>query len=329
MATSRRRSARANLPNTQDSIEEDPSQAAPSARRRDDEVATQPSSKKVKKEKSKKNADPANEPSAQFSPEDFMDQPLRPQDSQKLSGLVKDWDSAINVLRDNALKMTCSVAEALGDAAMHDEEAKGELVKLETSMCKLLDCKAELGANRKALEEMRNKLAVQTEIVGAVDEYEERVQKLKNEYKAKTARQKYANEDDYSKFKQNLWECDHPGEPMPPLASMIDREDGDESDDDDIQVGGVTQDFKCPLSLTYFVDPLTSKPCKHSFSAVHIREFLGTRRSVKKKCPASGCNMMICLDDLEPDADLAKKVRVHKRREEERQRDSEDDEVVE
>ena len=68
------------------------------------------------------------EPPAQFSIEDFVDQPLRPQDAQKVVGLVKDWESAINVLRDNALKMTCSVAEALSDAALHDEEVRRVLI---------------------------------------------------------------------------------------------------------------------------------------------------------------------------------------------------------
>ena len=36
-------------------------------------------------------------------------------------------------------------------------------------------------------------------------------------------------------------------------------EDGDASDDDDdLEVGGVTQDYKCPISLTILVKPLTS-----------------------------------------------------------------------
>ena len=36
-------------------------------------------------------------------------------------------------------------------------------------------------------------------------------------------------------------------------------EPGDASDDDDdIEIGGVTQDYKCPLTLTPLVDPLTS-----------------------------------------------------------------------
>ena len=47
---------------------------------------------------------------------------------------------------------------------------------------------------------------------------------------------------------------------MPPwclLTSLL--ESGDDSDDDDdVQVGGVTQDYKCPITLTMLVDPLTS-----------------------------------------------------------------------
>jgi hypothetical protein len=35
-------------------------------------------------------------------------------------------------------------------------------------------------------------------------------------------------------------------------------ESGDASDDDDIEVGGVTQDYKCPITLTPLEDPLTS-----------------------------------------------------------------------
>jgi E3 SUMO-protein ligase NSE2 len=45
------------------------------------------------------------------------------------------------------------------------------------------------------------------------------------------------------------------------LESLIKflAEEGDVSDDeDDIMVGGVVQDFKCPLTLTMLTDPLTS-----------------------------------------------------------------------
>ena len=46
---------------------------------------------------------------------------------------------------------------------------------------------------------------------------------------------------------------------MPPVSEFFEREDGDDSDEDeDIVVGGVTQDYRCPLSLTIMVDPITS-----------------------------------------------------------------------
>lgn len=46
---------------------------------------------------------------------------------------------------------------------------------------------------------------------------------------------------------------------MPPVSEFFEREIGDDSDEDeDIVVGGVTQDYRCPLSLTIMVDPITS-----------------------------------------------------------------------
>ncbi len=77
-------------------------------------------------------------------------------------------------------------------------------------------------------------------------------------------------------------------------------ETGDNSDDeDDIQVGGVTQDYKDPLTLTIFVDPYTSfvqpalifffllmfvtsdsQVCGHSFSKESIMSYMSGKRSV-------------------------------------------------
>lgn len=45
------------------------------------------------------------------------------------------------------------------------------------------------------------------------------------------------------------------------LSSDIVTEDGDISDDDDVEVGGATQNYICPLSLTVFVKPVTSYVC--------------------------------------------------------------------
>lgn len=117
-----------------------------------------------------------------------------------------------------------------------------------------------------------------------------------NEYKEKTTRQKYATADEYFSFRQAVFvslqsvgshtsnfkcvvqEVQNPEIAMPPVTDFLQRggccsqllwllfaealfypEDGDESDDDDdLVMGGVTQDYKCPLTLTILVDPLTS-----------------------------------------------------------------------
>ena len=111
-------------------------------------------------------------------------------------------------------------------------------------------------------------------------------------------------------------------------------EPGDVSDDDDdVEVGGVTQDYKCPLTLTPLQDPVTSyaptftffglsgtnntfenfrKACNHSFSRAAIREYLSRG---PKNCPATGCNKRITLADLKDDKALERRVKEHARRE--------------
>lgn len=91
---------------------------------------------------------------------------------------------------------------------------------------------------------------------------------------------------------------------MPPITEFIPRgqlafcffpfsrflisytEQGDESDDDDdVEVGGVTQDYKCPISLTPLVDPVTScvlfffqsSPCSHLTSPVNSADILSQK----------------------------------------------------
>ena len=46
---------------------------------------------------------------------------------------------------------------------------------------------------------------------------------------------------------------------MPPLTNFFEKEVGDESDsDDELEIGGQTQDYKCPITLSLLKDPLTA-----------------------------------------------------------------------
>lgn len=124
-------------------------------------------------------------------------------------------------------------------------------------------------------------------------------------------------------------------------------EDGDASDDeDDLEVGGVTQDFKCPLTLVPFVDPVTSlvnfilhclylltllgrTVCQHSFSGDAIRAYFEGSRGAKN-CPASGCTKSFRLSECQPDRELANKVKIWARRNKQREEELSDvEEVIE
>lgn len=69
--------------------------------------------------------------------------------------------------------------------------------------------------------------------------------------------------------------------------------------------------------------------CQHSFSAEAIRQVLGPNRFTKKKCPVSGCNQMICLNDLKLDKELERRVKAYQRRAQRREEEHDAEEIVE
>ncbi len=62
-------------------------------------------------------------------------------------------------------------------------------------------------------------------------------------------------------------------------------------------------------------DRMYRKTCGHSFSSEAIRQYLGNSLTNRKKCPTTGCNKVISLDDFRADRELAKKAREAARRE--------------
>jgi len=119
-------------------------------------------------------------------------------------------------------------------------------------------------------------------------------------------------------------------------------DEGDEDDsDDDLEMGGVTQNFNCPITLTPLVNPVTSyvvsfrseivlniwsrsRVCNHSFSAASIKDYCKVAQK-EYSCPAAGCNKRFKLADCIPDERLAKKAEAHQRRQRRAAEDSDDD----
>ncbi|CAL1713130.1 unnamed protein product [Somion occarium] len=267
------------------------------------------------------------------NPEEILanlgNQPLDRAALMKVGGVALDWAQIRKGPFSYTFNLIADVAPSFAEFA-EGEQGEQSLADLEATMKRLIDTENELSVHETVLNELREKIALGEEVSNVVERYQTGVQEKMAEYKKRTARQKYGKHDQYNKYRQAVFEVQHPDTAMPPVTEFLPREAGDDSDDDDdIQVGGVTQDYKCPLTLTILVDPLTSSVCGHSFSANAIREYMAGKRSVQ--CPASGCHKMLALADLKPDQELAKKARDAARRERARETsdDSEDDEVIE
>jgi hypothetical protein len=81
----------------------------------------------------------------------------------------------------------------------------------------------------------------------------------------------------YKEFKETVWDIRHTDEACPPVSTFLEKgslrldsalpfqllilrstgPDDPESDDDDIEMGGTTQEYKCPLTLLPYVDAVT------------------------------------------------------------------------
>ncbi|EMD39937.1 hypothetical protein CERSUDRAFT_132615 [Gelatoporia subvermispora B] len=337
-STSRRRaSARHRSPTHEDTIEEADATQYPrdvDGVEDDDEQAARPQrpSKKAKKEPAQTAALASEEEDNEEVDNDIFDledQPLDRNQAQKIGGVASDWAHLRKQIHVTAYNLVRDVAAATAEFA-DEEKAEDAVTKIDLMMRDLIDTEHELLSHERALEEIKQKVASKEPVSDVVNRYEKGVRNKLDEYKGKTTRQKYGKNDEYHKFRQAIFEVQHPDTAMPPAIEFLPREEGDDSDDDeDVLVGGVTQDFKCPLTLTLLQDPVTSSVCGHSFSAVAIKEYLKYNRTAKKQCPASGCKQYISLGDLEPDKDLAKKVKDAARRQ--RMRDSDDDaeEIIE
>ncbi|KAE9404002.1 hypothetical protein BT96DRAFT_964324 [Gymnopus androsaceus JB14] len=337
-ATSRRRTN----PRAQSSdIEDGPTQR--SAREDVDEDDEEPQ-RVVKKEKNKAAAkgkgkaraseaqpdeddDEDDDDDDRIDVDNFTNQPLIKADVSKMRGLATDWAAMVKTIqRTNT--MVAEVAVALADNAESGDGRKG-LSELERLLKDLIDVESEMQINQDVIENLSQQVASGDAIENIVEKYHENVQTDKDSYAAKTTRQKYAKSETYKNFKQSIYEIDNPGQAMPPVTEFIPKESGDDSDDDDdLEVGAVTQDFKCPLSLRPLENPLTSQVCGHSFSAESIRAMFGNDKGLKK-CPSSGCAQSFRLSDCKQNKELAKKMKLHERRMKKKEQEMDAEEVIE
>ncbi|KAF7346187.1 E3 SUMO-protein ligase nse2 [Mycena sanguinolenta] len=214
----------------------------------------------VKKEKGKarqEEDDDEDDEDDRIDIANFADQPLTKADGPKIVGLSKDWQSVEGVMHQPA-SIISAVAAAI--AEVDGDEAQEGLAELDRVMKGLLDVQALMTGHSKVLTDIIQSVATGEKITDANARYLSLADDMNAEYDKKTTRQKYLKNEEYVAFKEAIYEVEHPGSAMPPMTDFIPREPGDESDDDDdIVMGGVTQEYKCPLMMTLLKDPMTSQ----------------------------------------------------------------------
>lgn len=218
-----------------------------------------------------------------------------------------------------------------------------------------------------------------------------------SEWDGQSLTQRYARNNTYADFYRMLWDSKHPGEQPPPLpdpsmwfaahegrgqgrntqpstqrsATAVDDDDHNDTlsnsamdEDTEIQMTSDVRSVKCPLTVRYFEEPMTSTLCPHSFEKAAILAFirnsdkhlpltadqetqLNTRHPRGSKgrtqaehymlnrnpkcvqCPVPGCKVKtLTADDLRFDNVLlrmTKRAQEAERREQETQDDGPDD----
>lgn len=315
-------------------VDSDEDAPRPSAKKRKgaDNGSSQKKTASTKKEKRGSEAEgDSDDDDEVIDVNSFRDQPIAKGQASVLDGLAKDWNTCDLMVRQN-WSVVQRIGEGLADVTDDNEEPE-EIVELDNIMRELIDISAKFNSSKETLLELSQKISAQDEAVADVRTlYIQGYEKRNGEYANKTSRQKYTKVPEYHDFKSAIWNALHPDAPMPALTDFFEKEAGDASDsDDELEIGGQTQDYKCPITLGLLKDPLTASGCKHSYSAEAIRaSFQGKGRNAAISCPAAGCRSKITVEMLKPDPQLAKRVKAYERRiaRQEEQVQSDVDEVI-
>jgi SUMO ligase MMS21 Smc5/6 complex component len=101
------------------------------------------------------------------------------------------------------------------------------------------------------------------------------------------------------------------------LCMKVSAASGGNESDNDVEVmptGSTAQGLKCPISLSYFADPVKSKVCGHVYSKDFLRQLLDQHGHRGMACPISGCvNRHLTMETCQPDRITQQKVNRHLR----------------
>ncbi|WVO12543.1 hypothetical protein L204_100143 [Cryptococcus depauperatus] len=253
----------------------------------------------------------------------FVDLPITnvPNSMTMLRNLVDKLKQAILQL-ERAMDRIKETAIALEEASPDDSA----LQNVETSLFKVYDYRCTLDIHISCLEDLQKQLFTGQQIIDIEKVYKGKSSQRIEEYNSKSARAKYKKLDDYSQFRSHLWEINHTTA-CPPMSYFLAPGSNDEDLDDDIDVGGQTQTYRCPITLMLYQDATTCTKCKHTYTKAAIYDLIDNakRQHRKAQCPVTGCNKIIDKSDLKPNPSMQKRANDFARRQQDRENDREED----
>ncbi|KAI5479792.1 E3 SUMO-protein ligase nse2 [Pseudohyphozyma bogoriensis] len=225
----------------------------------------------------------------------------------------KELGKCLEVLTEVAGDVASTLAKHEGE--MKDgviPEDPEQIATLDKEFRTVVDKQTEIEIRTKVLSEMRERSVLRADIRNVEQLYKDQVKAPLDQYRAKTSRQKYAENETYASFRALVWENLYDGAAMPDIKKMIPAEDNDDDDsDDEIEIGAQVTDFKCPLTLSLLKEPMKNPACKHHFSKAAILDMLAHSEkdaNGNSVCPTSGCHARFKKEDLVLDKALERRV---------------------
>lgn len=106
---------------------------------------------------------------------------------------------------------------------------------------------------------------------------------------------------EYQAFMQRLCEVNDLSE-SPSTEAALEDDDSNA----DVIVEASKRSLKCPLTQTYFVEPVTNPSCGHTFSKAAILQL--ARSSTSVPCPVAGCSRNVQIARLQPEDGIARAI---------------------
>lgn len=258
---------------------------------------------------------------------DYLYQTLEPTVTEvNLKSAISDSAQEIRNLR-KPLESLENVAAELAEFTKSNEEANDILEQIDQHARRVIGDIQLLEFRKDELEQIRERVhrssRSSNQSINLHDELCKKLSTRFSEWNSLSLRQKFAQNSSYKNFRQRIWEASGAKEIMPHLKTYLPADPGeaeeDESSGDELEIGGATQNYKCPLCISFLKVPLVSQLCRHAFCKACFEEYLSQNGSDSVPCPATGCSKLLNSHFVRADDSLAARVRQFLRREQSRQ----------